>query len=124
VRFSFGIGQGGYLTTLRLAKPEREAELLRYLGGVLPGLYAMPTILGTHLCVADAGVSTIETSERQSHGAAVPEWLVMIEGATPEGVDAACDRLLADGLTQHGARAGMERGLYRLEISLTSPASR
>jgi hypothetical protein len=124
VRFSLGIGQGGYLTTLRLAKPEREAELLRYLGGVLPGLYAMPTILGTHLCVADAGASTIETSERQSHGAAVPEWLVMIEGATPEGVDAACDRLLADGLTQHGARAGMERGLYRLEISLTSPASR
>jgi hypothetical protein len=123
VRLSVGIGQGGYLLTLRLAKSGGEAELLRHLDDVLPGLYEMPTILGVHVCLADAGASTIETSERKSHGAAVPEWLVMIEGATPGGVDAACDRLLADDLTRHGARPEVERGLYQLQISLTSPSS-
>jgi hypothetical protein len=120
VRFSAGVGQGGYLLTLRLAaEPSREAELLRCLTGVAPALGEMPMILGVHVCVADAGASTIETSERKSHGAAVPEWLVMIEGATPGGVDAACDRLLADDLVRHGARAEMARGLYQLQISLS-----
>jgi len=42
-------------------------------------------ILGVHLWRRDAGASTIETSERKSHGAAVPEWLVLIEAATPDG---------------------------------------
>jgi hypothetical protein len=125
VRLSIGVGEGGWLITLRFAaEAGREHQLSRHLMEVLPGINEMPTILGTHLCVADARASTIETSERKSHGAAVPQWLVMIEGATPDGADAACDQLLADELTQHGARPETQRGLYRLQISLTSsPAS-
>ncbi|MEN3384104.1 MAG: hypothetical protein V7608_4148 [Hyphomicrobiales bacterium] len=125
VRFSAGVGDGGWLITLRFAaEAEREHQLSRHLMEVLPAINEMPTILGAHLCVADARASTIETSERKSHGAAVPQWLVMIEGATPDGADAACDRLLARELMQHGAKAQMERGLYALQISLTSsPAS-
>jgi hypothetical protein len=124
VRFSVGVGEGGWLITLRFAaEAGREAELSRYLASVLPSIHEMPTILSVHLCVADVHASTIETSERKSHGAAVPQWLVMIEGATPDGVDAACDRLLACELTQHGAKPGMQRGLYQLQISLTHPTT-
>lgn len=123
LRFSVGVGEGGWLITLRFAaEVEREHQLSRHLAEVLPGINEMPTILGAHLCVADSRASTIETSERKSHGAAVPQWLVMIEGATPDGADAACDRLLAGELTQHGAKAEMQRGLYQLQISLTHPA--
>jgi hypothetical protein len=122
VKLSIGVGEGGRLTTLRFAtEAGREDALSRHLAGALPSINEMPTILGAHLCVADARASTIETSERKSHGAAVPEWLVMIEGATPDGADAACDRLLSD-LTQHGAKPEMQRGLYQLQISL-SPSS-
>lgn len=123
VRFSAGVGQGGFLLTLRFAaQVRREDELLRHLVGVLPGIHEMPTILGAHLCVADAGASTIETSERKSHGAAVPAWLVMIEGATADGVEAACDRMLANDFGRHGAEPAMERGLYQLQISLMPPS--
>jgi len=118
VRFSVGVGEGGWLITLRFgAAAEQEQQLSRHLLQVLPGINEMPTILGAHLCVADARASTIETSERKSHGAAVPEWLVMIEGATPDGAGAACDRLQND-LPQHGARPEMLRGLYQLQINI------
>ena len=120
VRLSVGIGEGGWLITLRFAaQAGREEALSRHLVEALPGIHEVPTILGAHLCVADAHASTIETSERKSHGAAVPEWLVMIEGATAAGADAACDRLLAGDLTQHGAKPEMQRGLYQLQISLS-----
>jgi hypothetical protein len=123
VKLSIGVGEGGWLITLRFAAAAgREDELSRHLAGALPGINDMPTVLGTHLCVADARASTIVTSERKSHGAAVPEWLVMIEGATPDGADAACDQLLND-LTQHGATPEAERGLYQLQISLMHPTS-
>jgi hypothetical protein len=123
VRFSVGAGEGGWLITLRFAAVAgREDALSRHLAGALAGINEMPTILGAHLCVADARRSVIETSERKSHGAAVPAWLVMIEAATPGGADAAWDRLLASELTQHGAKAEIERGLYQLQISL-SPSS-
>jgi hypothetical protein len=121
VRFSIGGGEGGWLIALRVAaQAGHEDELSRYLIETLPSVHEMPMIFGVHLCVADAGASTIETSERKSHGAAVPEWLVLIEAATPDGSDAACDRLLARDLTQHGAKPALQRGLYQLQISLTS----
>ena len=88
----------------------------------LAGIAAMPEVLGAHLCVADASASSIETTERKSHGAAVPDWLVMIEGVSAAGVNAACDAL-ADGLARHGARTGAQRGVYQLQIRLGGNAS-
>jgi hypothetical protein len=124
VRLSIGVGEGGWLMALRFAaEAGREDALSGYLVGALTSTHEMPTILGAHLCVADARASTIETLERKSHGAAVPEWLVMIEGATAAGADAACDRLLAGDLTQHGAKPEMQRGLYQLQISLSQSSS-
>lgn len=120
VRFSAGVGAGGSIVTLRIGvEPGRGAELERHLASTLSAIAQMPMIAGAHLCVADAGASTIETAERKSHGAAVPDWLVMIEGVSDEGVGAACGALIGSDLVRRGARAGVERGLYRLEISLT-----
>jgi hypothetical protein len=120
VCFTAGVGTGGSILTLRFgAETGRSAELERHLAGVLSGIAKMPMATGAHLCRADAAASTIQTAERKSHGAAVPDWLVMIEGVTPESASAACDTLLAGDLRSAGASAEIVTGLYQLEICLT-----
>jgi len=58
VRFSVGVGEGGWLITLRFAaKAGHEDELSRHLAGELPSINDTPTILGVHLCIADARAS-------------------------------------------------------------------
>jgi len=119
VRASVGAGEGGFLLALRFAcVAGRHAELSDHITQALPGIVAMAEVLGAHLCVADVAASTIQTTERKSHGAAVPDWLVMIESVSAAGVNAAADKMM-EGLAPHGASA-IERGLYQLEISLTS----
>lgn len=120
VRLSAGVGIGGSIVTLRFgAEIGRSAGLERHLTKLLPPIAALPMIAGAHLCVADTAASTIQTAERNSHGAAVPEWLVMIEGVNPESANAACESLLAGDLRRGGASGEIVRGLYRLEICLT-----
>jgi len=122
VRFSAGVGIGGSVVTLRFAAvPGRDGELERHLAGLLPGIATMPMIAGAHLCVADASASTIQTSERKSHGAAVPDWLVMIEGVTPESASVAGDALHPNDLQRAGATTKLLPGLYGLENCLTKP---
>src|SRR5205085_8972236 len=114
VRLSAGVGMGGAIATLRFpAEPGRGAAL----ASALPAIANMPMIAGAHFCKADAAASTIQTTERKSHGAAVPDGLVMIEGVTSESVNAACDALLID-LQRAGASVPIEQGVYRLEICL------
>jgi len=120
VRLSAGVGMGGSIVTLRFgAEPGRGAELERHLAVLLPRIVALPMVAGAHVCVADADASTIQTAERKSHGAAVPDWLIMIEGVNPESASAACDALLAGDLRRAGANAEIVTGLYQLEICLT-----
>ena len=119
VRLSAGVGMGGAIATLRFAaEAGRSAELDGHFATALPAIANMPMIAGAHFCTADAAASTIQTAERKSHGAAVPDGLVMIEGVTPESVSAACDALLSE-LQRASASVAMERGVYRLEICLT-----
>ena len=124
VRLSAGVGMGGSIVTLRFgAEPGRGAELERHLAVLLPRIVALPMVAGAHVCVADADASTIQTAERKSHGAAVPDWLIMIEGVNPESASAACDALLAGDLRRAGANAEIVTGLYQLEICLTKNVS-
>ena len=118
VRLSLGVGQGGYMLTLRFgAEAGREAELQKYLTQVaLAPLADIVSVVGVHLAVADQAASSIETAERKGRPTVVPNWLVMIEACEPEAADAACDQLLAGGLAAHGARAEMDRGLYMLQF--------
>src|SRR4051794_7138925 len=90
VGLSAGVGIGGSIVTLRFGcEPGRTAELERHFAALLPGMAKMPMVAGMHLCVADASASTIQTAERRTHGAAVPDWLVLIEGVTPQSASAA-----------------------------------
>jgi hypothetical protein len=117
VKFSQGVGQGGWMLTLRFgAEAGREAELEKYLRHTaLPPLADIVQVTGVHLCIADQAGSDIKTTERGDRKVYIPDWLVMIESGTPEASDEACDKLLAGDLTKHGARAATERGLYWLQ---------
>jgi hypothetical protein len=122
VRFSAGVGIGGAIVTLRLGTmPDQAAELERRIAERLSTIAATSMVTGAHLCVADSDASTIATAERKSHGASVPDWLVMIEAVAPDHANEACEVLLAADLRRHGARDDMQRGLYGLEICLTKP---
>ncbi len=106
------------MLTLRFgAEAGREAELQKYLTQVaLAPLADIVSVVGVHLAVADQAASSIETAERKGRPTVVPNWLVMIEAAEAEAAEAACDQLLAGGLTKHGAGATTERGLYLLQF--------
>jgi len=118
VKLTLGIGQGGHMLTLRFgAQAGREAELERHLRHVaLPPLIDIVAVVGVHLCIADQAASDIKTTERGDRKVDIPNWLVMIESATAQAADEACDQLLATDLAAHGARSEMERGLYMLEF--------
>jgi hypothetical protein len=118
VKFSSGVGQGGYILTLRFgAQDEREAELEKYLShSALPPLADIVSVVGVHLCIADKNGSAIETAEARGRKVDVPDWLILIEAAEAEAADKAADQLLAGDLAKYGARPGMERGLYMLQF--------
>ena len=118
VKLSLGVGQGGWILTLRLGAAEgREDELEKYLRHTaLPPLADIVQVTGVHLAIADQAGSRIETAEKKGRPVdGIPSWLVMIESGTPEAADAPCDKLLAGDLAKHGARPEMERGLYALQ---------
>jgi hypothetical protein len=117
VKFSQGLGQGGCMLTLRFgAETGREAQVEKHLRHLaLPPLIDIVAVVGVHLCVADHAASDIKTTERGDRRVDIPNWLVMIESATPEAADDACDKLLASNLAAHGAKPQMERGLYLLQ---------
>jgi hypothetical protein len=118
VKLSLGVGQGGFMLTLRFSVAEgREAGLQKHLAHVaLAPLADIVAVVGVHLCIADREASGIETAEKRGRRVDIPNWLVMIEAATAEAADAACDRLLAGDLAAHGAAPEMERGLYMLQF--------
>jgi hypothetical protein len=118
VKLSLGIGHGGCMLTLRFgAEAGREAELQKHLTQVaMPPLTDIVSVVGVHLCVADRAASDIRTTERGDRKVDIPNWLVMIEGATAEATDEACNRLLEGNPGAHGATSKMERGLYMLQF--------
>jgi hypothetical protein len=124
VEHSSGVGQGGYILTLRHGpQPGREDELRQHLiGTALPPLLERPAVVGVHLCIADRAGSSIETKEKRGREVGIPDWLVLIETVTPEAADAACEALVA-GMGGKGAGTAMDRGLYSLQFNRTKTAT-
>jgi hypothetical protein len=118
VRLSTGIGTGGYALTLRFdPEPAREDELEAFLRDALPAITDRPDVTGAHWCVADVEASSIVPVERQGRPTKIPNWIVVLEGVSPDSVNAACDRhLSADLLRSHGCAAAIERDTYQLQI--------
>ncbi|MDI3470240.1 MAG: hypothetical protein OJF62_002303 [Pseudolabrys sp.] len=124
VELSDGVGQGGYILTLRFGpQAGRENDLRQYLASVLPGILARPAVVGVHLCIADREGSSIETAEKRGREVGIPNWLVMIESVTPEAADAACKTLMAE-MPSKGAAPGMDTGLYSLQFTRNNTAAR
>lgn len=124
IRASFGVGEGGMMLTMRFdAEPGREGELEKWLAGEgLPALLEDIEITGAHLAVADQDKSNVVTPERKLRPkAAVPSWIVMIEGCSLEAVKAAGGKLSDTALAAHGGKGPVVRGTYRLEITVTRP---
>lgn len=117
VKLTVGVGQGGYLLTLRHGpQPGHETELGDYLiKTALPPVLEMKAVVGVHFCIADKAVSSVETTEKRGHEIGIPNWLVMIESVTPEGAEAACQQLML-GMAGKGAEAAMDSGLYSLQF--------
>ena len=129
VAMSLGTGQGGLAMTYRFDVAEGQNETMRrhLAQRVLPELADRPGIAGAHLCIADQAASNIQTEEKRSRPtqALVPTWVIIVEGAADRRLlDAACADLLSlRQLTDAGARAPIDRGLYQLQYSRTKTAS-
>lgn len=124
VRASFGIGTGGHALTLRFDPREGgEGALGRYLvEEALPRLAGIPEITGAHLIVADRSASAIVPVERKGRPTIIPDWIVLLEGVSPEALESACDAALAPKtLARHGCGAAVERERYGLQIMVARP---
>lgn len=115
---SHGPGVGGCALTLRLdPRTASEHALETYLTrDVLPVTAQRADICGAHWIVADQDASGMKPVERQGRAVTIPNWIVMIEGMTPQAVTKAGDALLTDAqLIANGAAPGITRDVYTLQ---------
>ena len=123
VRMSFGVGDGGYMLTLRLDPPaDIEAKLGRYLAQALERIATMSGITGAHFCVADQAASTFVSEERKGRPTIVPNWIVMLEGVSLDALERACDAHLAQALSANGYDGAVERDTYSQQITVSKPS--
>jgi hypothetical protein len=118
VVLSQGVPDGGAMLTLRLNPAPGGAAVLREaVARAVPALLEETGIMAVHLCAAKREVSLVETNEREGRAPLIaPDWILMMEGMSTAVLKDAQERLLPE------SRLGpAERGLYRLEISLSRP---
>lgn len=117
VRASFGEGMGAAALTLRFdPQPAREAALERFLvDEALPACAQRYDILGAHFMVADQQASDLKPVERQGRATQYPNWVVVLEGFTPESAITAGDALLSNArLSTQGSTNAITRESYHL----------
>ena len=122
VRLSMGIGQGGFMLTLRFDAEERNASRLdRFVRDAIRGAAQLPGVVGAHFCVADMNARAMVPRERQGRPTTIPRWIVLLEGITGEALDDAANRHLAPAsLIEHGAAGSIERDLYAHQITVSN----
>ena len=117
VRYSYGVGPGGILATLRfVATTDSERRALdRHCSEALPVIAALPQITGMHLCLTDAQGSAARTAESRERAdiMAAPDGVILIEGCNVAAVQNGVDQLIANCAVF--AKQPMIAGIYRLE---------
>jgi hypothetical protein len=91
----------------------------------LPGVLAMPGIVGAHLGEADAAATTVKTDEKKllQTPDAMSRWLVLVEGVDRDTVAHACRETLGDAaIRSAGADGAIERGEYQFGFAMTRSA--
>jgi len=123
VRLSLGIGQGGFVLTLRFdAQSGKQGALERHIRESLEPAARMPGIVGAHFCVADMQASLMVPVERQGRPTSVPPWIVVLEGITLEALVQATDgHFPARALIEHGAQSAIECDTYAHQITVCRP---
>ena len=88
VVFSAGLGDGGFMMTVRVSGVPGLLD-------TLPLLMRDPGIVSVHWCAADNSASGIETKEKAFRSSAdlIPEYVAMVEGTSPENIRDAVARL-------------------------------
>ena len=121
VRRSLGIGQGGFMLTVRFdAATAGTAALDAFVRNALEEAARMPGVVGAHFCVADMAASRIVPLERQGRPTSVPAWIVLLEGITLDALASAGDRCFSRrSMLEHGAQAAIERDTYAVQITVT-----
>ena len=123
VRLTLGIGQGGFMLTLRFdTEAAQGSGLDAFIRDALQRAVHMPGVVGAHFCVADMAASHIVPVERQGRPTAVPAWIVLLEGIDLDSLENAANRHLArPSLIAHGAQAPIDRDTYAMQIIVAQP---
>lgn len=117
---SIGNASGGFLATLRFdCDATQDDALMAHLETACADLAAAPAIVACHVSRADLAVSTAKTAEQEGRpDNAVPRWVVMIEGSTPDAVRNALGKHLGPISLAAFALTNAERGVYGLQFDL------
>ncbi len=118
---SRGLGEGAWLETLRMNAHDDDAFQGALASAVLPALASDPGICGIHLLrgrTPSAAPATAEAELRKKPDDTIA-WLLLIEAVDETNLTAAAAAAGSDaGIAACGA-AGLVRGRYRLQYSLT-----
>lgn len=121
IAYTDGHAMGAFVLTLRFeAQPGSEESLSRALTQrVMPEFVGRPRITGAHFVKNDPSLTAGNSGNQRGRVIHLPSWIVLVEGASADGVRAAGEALLGDArLEALGARAGVERNLFQLEYSI------
>jgi len=120
-----GLGTGPCVATARITPDaERAPELSEWIAGTLvPELAGRNTRIAAHFLIRDEDLERPLTTEEiiraAGAGSGEQDWIVIVEGYSPDGIAAViADELSAARLAQHGAASAVVQQ-YRLSHVLT-----
>jgi hypothetical protein len=120
---SFGLGEGAWIETIQIGGVENRVLFSDTLMNSMKEIVQQDGIAAVHLvCAADGqtAAATAESALRKQPDARC-EWLLLIEAAEPDFLKAMRSGACSDDRLRKAASTGakIERGIYRLQYSLT-----
>lgn len=123
VAASHGLGDGGFIATLRLSAGNGRDGFLAALRPIMAALHAAPSIVAIHLLEGEGGGANGATAEKElrSQPDATADWILLIEAADLMPLEdalaahASAPQMAAVTSSYDGAR---DCGIYRLQYGL------
>lgn len=115
-----GYADGAILYTLRLKPADgREDALREALAQWCGQVVATPRVTGAQLAICDHTQSGTNTALQRGRTITAPDWVLLIEGSTVDGVATAAASLKLTGLLDAHGATGAAGGLYRMEYQVS-----
>lgn len=123
VAASQGIGDGGFVATLRLSAKGGREPFLAGLGSILSALAEVPSIVAVHLLEGAVGGSGGATAEKElrSQPDATADWILLVEAADLAPLEAALATHASDpqlAAMTSGYDGARDCGIYRFQYGL------